>query len=463
MRRPGNPSRASYAFIGVVFLGWVAAASLAFRFLSPRDALTLLPIMALTAIVQRYELGLYASSTFMTLGLVGNLAGGMLLGVPGALATSAVAVLAGRRTRASLRALMFNIGAVGLSNGAAAAAYVGCDRLVPGDGPVAQVPGALAAGALVYLCESAFVALIVSLTQGRSPRQVWTENFQWLLPHMMGLGLVALGLSETYRAVGLAGLLAFVGPALLMRYAMKQYLDRTTRTVRELSARNEELEHANREIASMTVQLREAYVGTLEALVAALDARDRETYGHSTRVARLTMVLAKRMGVEEGSQQWLNIERGALLHDVGKIGVPDAILRKPGALTDEEWVDMRRHARIGYDVLKDVPFLAGAAAIVAAHHEAWDGRGYPRGLAGEEIPLGARIFMLADTFDAMATDRPYRRARSYEECMREIVRCAGTQFDPAAVEALFDVYPEWTELHRQGLAQAGIGRVAIVA
>jgi putative nucleotidyltransferase with HDIG domain len=292
---------------------------------------------------------------------------------------------------------------------------------------------------------------------------VWQENFRWLLPHMMGLGLVALGLAETYHAVGLAGLLAFVGPALLMRYSMKQYLDRTTRTVAELSERNEELQHANREIQAMSVQLREAYVGTLEALVAALDARDRETYGHSMRVAKLTMVLAEHLGVRDGSREWLTIERGALLHDVGKIGVPDAILRKPGKLDDGEWVEMRRHARIGFDVLKDVPFLAGAAEIVAAHHEAWDGSGYPSGLAGEEIPLGARIFMVADAFDAMATDRPYRRARPYEDCLREIVRCSGTQFDPTVVDALLSIFPRWAALHRESLEQAGVQRMSVVA
>jgi putative nucleotidyltransferase with HDIG domain len=213
----------------------------------------------------------------------------------------------------------------------------------------------------------------------------------------------------------------------------------------------------------MAVQIREAYSGTLEALVAALDARDRETYGHSTRVAKLTMVLAKQLGVEEGSRQWTTIERGALLHDVGKIGVPDAILRKPGKLSEDEWLEMRRHARIGYEVLKDVPFLAGAAEIVAAHHEAWDGSGYPLGLAGEEIPFGARIFMVADAFDAMATDRPYRRARPYEDCLAEIIRCSGTQFDPAVVEAVRVVFPQWVKLHREALEQIGIRRMAVVA
>lgn len=454
---------ATHAFITALFGVWLTVVLLTLPRLSAGDLLRLLPIIALTALVHRLELGVYASGIFVTLGMVGNLAAGILLGVPGALATSAVAVLAGRGHHHRLRALVFNLAGVGLANGAAATVFMVVARAMPVTGPVGRAPGALAAGAVAYLCESVLVTLIVAITRRRSPRQVWEENVRWLLPHMMGLGLVALGLAETYRALGPVGLLAFVGPALLMRYSMKQYLDRTTLTVNALRARNEELQAANREIQEMTVQLRETYVGTLEALVAALDARDRETYGHSTRVAKLTMLLAKQMGVAEGSPEWVTIERGALLHDVGKIGVPDAILRKPGKLTDEEWIEMRRHARIGYEVLKDVPFLAGAAEIVAAHHEAWDGSGYPNGLAGEAIPLGARIFMVADAFDAMATDRPYRRARPYEDCLREIVRCSGTQFDPAVVDALLSIFPEWVAVHRSSLQQAGSVRMSVVA
>ncbi len=271
----------------------------------------------------------------------------------------------------------------------------------------------------------------------------------------MGAGLLALGLALSYRSAGLTGLLAFIGPILLIRYAMKKYLDHTTRSVQELQAHNQALEQANREIQAMTARLQETYAGTLEALVAALDARDRETRGHSVRVSRLTMLLARELGVQEGTREWLDMERGSLLHDIGKIGVADAILRKPGKLADDEWAEMRRHARIGYEMLKDIPFLAGAAEIVACHHERWDGKGYPRGLAGEAIPLGARIFALADAFDAMATDRPYRRARSYEECKAEIVRCAGTQFDPRVVEAFLRVYPRWVEFHRESLRRLG--------
>jgi len=350
---------------------------------------------------------------------------------------------------------LFNLGNLSLCNAIGTALFVSIVSIAEQIRDVIQMPAALLASLVISLAETVAVAAIISLTQRCPLRLVWTENFRWSLPYWMGAGLLALGLALSYRSAGLTGLLAFIGPILLIRYAMKQYLDHTTRSVQELHARNQALEHANREIQAMTARLQETYAGTLEALVAALDARDRETRGHSVRVSRLTMLLAKELGVPEGTQEWLDIERGSLLHDIGKIGVADAILRKPGKLADDEWAEMRRHARIGYEMLKDIPFLAGAAEIVACHHERWDGKGYPRGLAGEQIPLGARIFALADAFDAMATDRPYRRARSYEECKAEIVRCAGTQFDPRVVEAFLRVYPRWVEFHRESLRRLG--------
>jgi putative nucleotidyltransferase with HDIG domain len=464
---PRKLSRAADLLIGLVFTGWLVAAAYTASALSAHDVMRLLPILILTAVVRRQQIGLYTSVTHISLSAVGSLAAGMQLGFAGAVLCSTVAVLAAPRSRGSVgsvRPILFNLGCAGLSNGLAALVFLTCDWAVPGEVLVGAAIGALSAGAVTYISETTFVTLIVALSQNRSPKQVWTENFRWMLPHWMMLGLVGLGLAQAYEAMGIFGVGVFAGPALMMRYTMKQYVDRTMRSVTELRERNSELETANQEIEQMTATLKETYLGTLEALVAALDARDRETYGHSTRVAQLTMVLAREIGMEEGTKEWADMERGALLHDVGKIGVSDAILRKPGALTDTEWADMRQHARIGAEMLKDVPFLAGASSMIAAHHERWDGRGYPRGLKGEEIPLGARLFMLADTFDAMATDRPYRKARPYQDCLAEIVRCAGTQFDPAAVEALYKVYPQWVELHRQGIAKAADEeRLSIVA
>jgi putative nucleotidyltransferase with HDIG domain len=180
-----------------------------------------------------------------------------------------------------------------------------------------------------------------------------------------------------------------------------------------------------------------AYHSTLYALVAALDAREHETGDHSQRVGRYTLALADRLGVPMNQRN--DIFRGALLHDIGKIGVPDAILLKPGPLDPDEWEEMRKHPQTGFNILRSIGFLRIPAEIVLAHQERYDGTGYPRGLRGEEIPVGARIFAVADALDAMVSDRPYRRSLGFERALQEIARQSGTQFDPAVVAAVLAV------------------------
>lgn len=192
-------------------------------------------------------------------------------------------------------------------------------------------------------------------------------------------------------------------------------------------------------------QLERSYDDTLEALGSALDLKDAETEGHCQRVTAFTISIAKSMPVPKGYLAVL--ARAAFLHDIGKMAIPDNILRKAGPLTDAEKKIMRTHCQIGYDVLIRIPFLRDAAEIVLAHQEFYDGTGYPRGLKGEQIPLGARIFTVADSLDAMISDRPYRRALPMSHAREEIKRCAGTQYDPKVVEVFLSI-PErhWLEL-----------------
>ena len=233
---------------------------------------------------------------------------------------------------------------------------------------------------------------------------------------------------------------------------------------REDKARKENLEklvaERTREVQQLLEQLEASYESTLRALVTALDFRDNETQGHSLRVVEYAVVVGKEMGLTEDELVW--IRRGAILHDVGKIGIPDAILRKPGKLDRDEWEEMQRHPQMGYDMLRDIPFLKPALDIVLAHQERFDGNGYPNGLKGTEIPLGARIFAVVDTFDAMTSDRPYRAALSIEEACAEIARCAGTQFDPSVSEAFLRVPPEtWSQIrarvHREVTPSSALG------
>jgi HD-GYP domain-containing protein (c-di-GMP phosphodiesterase class II) len=216
--------------------------------------------------------------------------------------------------------------------------------------------------------------------------------------------------------------------------------------------------HLEEIVAEQTQQLREAlrqiersYDHTLEVLGAAIDLRDSPTAGHSRRVFLYSIEIAKAMGGLEN--QMRNIAMGAWLHDIGKLAISDTILLKPGPLTDEEREIMQRHVQIGYDLVKGIPFLADAAEIIFAHHERCDGSGYPRGLKTEEIPVGARIFAVADTFDAMTSDRPYRRALAFETSREVIARGAGKQYDSQVATIFLGIPDEtWKVIRRETVA-----------
>ena len=212
--------------------------------------------------------------------------------------------------------------------------------------------------------------------------------------------------------------------------ARRRYQKKLERKVRD---RTTELRAALKNIAN-------TYQNTLLALVAALDAREHETSDHSQRVVRYTTAIAAKLGI--AGQDLEEIGRGALLHDIGKIGVPDAVLLKPSKLTSAEWAEMRKHPEIGYQMIQNIPFLSIPATIVLSHQERWDGAGYPRNLQRQEIHIGARIFAVADTLDAMTSDRPYRKGTSFANAIHEIQRCANTQFDDEVVRAFMAIGEE---------------------
>jgi len=234
-----------------------------------------------------------------------------------------------------------------------------------------------------------------------------------------------------------------------IRRAVDRALERH-RLLKENRCHRETLEQNIRErtlaLHEALQDVEESYKITLEALVTALDAREHETRAHSQRVREYAMTLAQNLGLKH--DDLVQIGRGALLHDVGKIGVRDSILLKPGKLNEEDWIEMRKHPQIGYTILQSIEFLCPAAEIVLCHHERWDGKGYPNRLAGEDIPLGARIFAVIDTLDAMTSNRPYRKALTFETAWNEILSCSGTQFDPTVVDAFIALSPEsWMSIH----------------
>ena len=194
-------------------------------------------------------------------------------------------------------------------------------------------------------------------------------------------------------------------------------------------------------VESSTHEMKSRYESIVAVLCAALDLQDNVSQGHARRVSEVASVVAYQMGLRK--EQMRQIEKAAILHDIGKIGVADAVLSKPGPLNDSEWEEMRRHPELGHQVLTGIDFLRDAADVVHAHHERWDGQGYPKKLKGEEITLGARILAVVDAYCAMTSHRPYRKAMPHRKALDEILRNAGSQFDPAVVRA-------FTEAERQG-------------
>jgi len=214
-----------------------------------------------------------------------------------------------------------------------------------------------------------------------------------------------------------------------------------------------------RKVEARTVELRRAldeldktYKFTLRALVTALDTRDTETQGHSMRVVNYTLELARMLGIGDDEQRKV-LEYGALLHDIGKIGIPDAILRKPDKLSPNEWDIMKTHPVIGYRILHRIKFLEEVSKIVLHHHEWYDGSGYPEGLRGEDIPLGSRIFSVADAMDAITSERPYREARSFGAATRHLLKGSGIQFDPNIIEAFSTAGIEFWEEEKKKIDQ----------
>src|SRR6266403_4174544 len=305
------------------------------------------------------------------------------------------------------------------------------------------------------------------------------EEFELMLSDLMMANLDGIGLLERTKerfpempvvmvtavhdiSVALAAIRNGAYDYLLKPFEREQLLAAVSRALemRRLKTENKAYQ-ANLEslVAARTEQLRQAmtdlersYDITLEALGDALDLKDAETEGHSKRVTAFTIAMARAMGLS--GERIRVIARGAFLHDIGKMAIPDAILRKPGSLTPEETAIMREHCYRGYQMLRKIPFLSEASDIVYAHQERYDGTGYPRGLKGDEIPLGARIFSVADTLDAMTSNRPYRAAQSAAAAREEIQRWSGRQFDPEVVKVFLSM-PEniWSDLRKDIDAQ----------
>ena len=375
-----------------------------------------------------YGRGTDAAST------VGIIAAGFVLGPPAgvAVALAAAATQYVRRRGKPYRAV-FDLADFALS--AAASAYV----FLALDGHFSVAVGfaaAFAAGVAFKAVNVGLLCVAMSIEEGVSVRKVWLERFGWASPHYLMFGPLAYAATLAYERMGLLGLATFAVPPLMLGLTIRQYLDRTRASVEEVRTVNEELKDSND-------RAHRTYLSTIAALSRSIEAKDDYSGGHVERVRALSVEIARRLGYD--GRELEAIEVGALLHDIGKIGVPESILNKPGPLTDEEWSEMKKHPVISDHILAGVELHPYVRQIIRSSHERIDGEGYPDGLGGSDVPLPARIVLVADGFDALATDRPYRAARSIPEAMAELRAHTGSQFCPkvvAALESLWNEQPE---------------------
>lgn len=330
--------------------------------------------------------------------------------------------------------VIFNVAAVALStklSGHLFFAVAGVPPYSIANTPLSQILFPLFLFTLSYfLLNSWLVAFALALEQQKSPLVIWRENFLWLSVNYFGGGSVA-GLLVTYTREIDFTTLGIIVPLLLISYlTFKTSLGR-------IEDANEHLMHVNK-----------MYLSTIETLAMAIDAKDQITHGHIRRVQRYAVGLARAVGVDDDTQIKA-IEAAALLHDMGKLAIPEFILNKPGRLTPNEFDVMKQHANIGADILSSIQFPYPVVPIVRHHHESWDGTGYPVGLKGIAIPLGARVLSVVDCFDALTSDRPYRPRLSVEDAIAILIQRRGSMYDPLIVDKFIEAQQELLELAQE--------------
>jgi HD-GYP domain-containing protein (c-di-GMP phosphodiesterase class II) len=259
-------------------------------------------------------------------------------------------------------------------------------------------------GITYFIVNTATVSVIIALWKGENPWRVWQSTYAWTITHIAAFVPLGAIVVVVYDGVGVGGVALFLTPLILARYVFKLYTD-----------------------------MRREHVDTIRALTSAIDASDPFTKGHSERVAYYSVAIARELGLRE--DRVTTIELASLVHDIGKIGIAKDILMKPGKLTNDEWSAMRFHPEKGARIVSGLKFLRAAVDVVVHHHERYDGLGYPHGLSGDAIPLESRIVNVADAFDAMMSDRPYRTSLGLAVSMDELRKGCGTQFDPTVVDA----------------------------
>jgi diguanylate cyclase (GGDEF)-like protein/putative nucleotidyltransferase with HDIG domain len=418
-------------YVGTVSLIAISLIALYVRPAGIEDWLGLTAFVFVVLLVEALAVEIYVKETSVSTSVAPLLAGVLLFGPLAAVILGlGVALVAFFRQRSQLDRLLFN-SSNHIIGGLLAGGVVLLTGRALGEWPIpVQFILTLLAMGLIYLSTTALVAGAVSLNSRQPFNVIWNERFRWLGPYYLAMGVVAYALIVSYVGTGMLGVVVVIVPLLLLRFSQKQYIDHTKAIVAQLRQNNIKLTAQAEEISLLNEEL-------LLVLARTADMRDPSVMEHSINVARYGELIAREMGLSDARISL--VRQAGFLHDIGKLAVPDAILFKPGSLTDEEYSIIKQHVNTGVDLIQKCHSLRPLIPIIRNHHENFDGTGYPDELAGEQIPLEARIVGLADAVEAMASDRPYRKARTPEDIEAEIRRCQGSQFDPAVVKAFIRI------------------------
>jgi diguanylate cyclase (GGDEF)-like protein/putative nucleotidyltransferase with HDIG domain len=411
---------------------------------SNTDVLGLVAVVLLVGLGQALSIEMGQTGS-ISVSAVGALAGAAIIGVRAALALAiTMAAMEWGARKSVFHQLLFNVGALTLASlGAAELFSVDPGGLSPRAFAIAM---GLVAGLAYFAINTGLLAVAVGLEGRENPWHVWRDRFSWLTLHYLVYGFIAAVIYEAYQPIGVWALLVFALPLLLMHHAQQAYLRHAERSTQKLREAAETIQLQNVSLEQVNRQLKERSTAAMESLSATVDARDSYTAGHSRRVQQLALAIGREFGMSDAELEVLGY--AALFHDIGKLAIPDAVLLKPARLDDTERALMARHAEEGAAIIARLGFLTDAVPAIRHHHERYDGLGYPDGLAGEEIPLGARIIHVADAFDSMISTRVYRAARSRDTSLTELRRLAGTQFCPRCVSALEAIARHEDELSR---------------
>jgi len=418
-----EPGRvATRIFIWVVVVSTVVLTVLVLPFLPYPDPTAVGVCLILSIALERfYLLQPQGQGSVITPSLAPIFAAMWLTGPAGALLCAVFAAVASQifRRRYNLAQLALNAASVALAAIASGAVSIGLG-MHPWQALGYDSLLATFCTLVIYFAVNTFiVGTVIGIETGNSWPETWRRHFVWLTPQYLSMGLVGAVGAAAYQAMGVPGLVGYSIPFLAVYYTLRLYVHKAESDVRAVRELNSKLEVTNEQL--------------IEALAAIVDARDALLYGHSAQVALYATKIAQEMGLEGEALD--RVRKAALLHDVGKVAVPEDLLFKPDGLNPKEYERVQHHAIVGEQLVALVDALEPLSVLVGQHHEAWDGTGYPLGLAGDSIELGARIINLCDSLDTILSDRPYKRGYSLEWAVDEVERCRGTQFDPDVVDA----------------------------